>query len=78
MMCDNLSKLFPNAQMDFAGIHLDSYQFCAIISTLIILPTVWLRDLSLLSYVSGFPSHSYCLHIITLPTKIVSCIRCKV
>ncbi|KAH6762081.1 hypothetical protein C2S52_019514 [Perilla frutescens var. hirtella] len=52
MMSDNLAASFPNAQMDVAGVHLDSYQICAIVSTLIILPTVWLRNLSLLSYVS--------------------------
>ncbi|KAK1381194.1 hypothetical protein POM88_027938 [Heracleum sosnowskyi] len=32
--------------------HLDSYYICAIISTLVILPTIWLRDLSLLAYIS--------------------------
>ncbi|CAL5351306.1 unnamed protein product [Camellia sinensis] len=52
MMSDNLSALFPNAQINFNGIHLDSYQMCTIISTLFILPTVWLRNLSLLSYIS--------------------------
>ncbi|CAI9783267.1 unnamed protein product [Fraxinus pennsylvanica] len=52
MMSDNLSAFFPNAQMEIAGLHLSSYQLCAIISTLVILPTVWLRNLSLLSYVS--------------------------
>ncbi|XP_074351293.1 amino acid transporter AVT1G-like [Apium graveolens] len=52
MMCDNLSALYPDAHVDFAGMHLDSYYICAIISTLVILPTVWLRDLSLLSYIS--------------------------
>lgn len=53
MMSDNLGALFPNSHMEFAGIHLNSYQICAIISTLIILPTVWLRNLRLLSIVSG-------------------------
>ncbi|KAE9447780.1 hypothetical protein C3L33_20320, partial [Rhododendron williamsianum] len=52
MMSDNLSALFPNANMNFSGIHLDSYQLCTITSTLIILPTVWLRNLSLLSVIS--------------------------
>ncbi|KAL7169881.1 hypothetical protein ACSBR2_034846 [Camellia fascicularis] len=52
MMSDNLSALFPNAHINFNGIHLDSYQMCTIISTLFILPTVWLRNLSLLSYIS--------------------------
>ncbi|KAL0451131.1 UNVERIFIED_CONTAM: Amino acid transporter AVT1D [Sesamum latifolium] len=53
MMSDNLAASFPNAQMDVAGIHLNSYQVCAIASTLVILPTVWLRNLSLLSFVSA-------------------------
>ncbi|KAK4724998.1 hypothetical protein R3W88_027777 [Solanum pinnatisectum] len=53
MMSDNLGALFPNSHMEFAGIHLNSYQMCAIISTLVILPTVWLRNLSLLSIVSA-------------------------
>ncbi|KAI3732322.1 hypothetical protein L1987_63526 [Smallanthus sonchifolius] len=53
MMNDNLSSLFPHAHLYIGGIiHLDSYLFCAIISTLVILPTVWLRNLSLLSYIS--------------------------
>ncbi|KAL1545598.1 amino acid transporter AVT1D-like isoform X1 [Salvia divinorum] len=52
MMSDNLSAAFPNAQVNIIGIHLDSYQTCAIVATLVILPTVWLRNLSLLSYVS--------------------------
>ncbi|KAJ8533940.1 hypothetical protein K7X08_007264 [Anisodus acutangulus] len=53
MMSDNLGALFPNSHMEFAGFHLDSYQMCAIISTLVILPTVWLRNLSLLSIISA-------------------------
>ncbi|KAK1359705.1 hypothetical protein POM88_044179 [Heracleum sosnowskyi] len=32
--------------------HLDSYYICAIISTLVILPKIWLRDLTLLAYIS--------------------------
>ncbi|KAH7866224.1 hypothetical protein Vadar_017354 [Vaccinium darrowii] len=52
MMGDNLSALFPNANTNFAGIHLNSYQLCMIICTLVILPTVWLRNLSLLSFIS--------------------------
>ncbi|KAL1549217.1 amino acid transporter AVT1D-like isoform X1 [Salvia divinorum] len=52
MMSDNLSATFPNAHLDISGIHLDSYQTCAIVATLVILPTVWLRNLSMLSYVS--------------------------
>ncbi|KAJ9545462.1 hypothetical protein OSB04_025169 [Centaurea solstitialis] len=53
MMNDNLSALFPHAHLDIGGIHLNSYQLCAFVSILVILPTVWLRNLSLLSYVSA-------------------------
>ncbi|GMY14516.1 amino acid transporter AVT1D-like [Fagus crenata] len=53
MMGDNLASLFPNTNISFAGINLGSHQIFAITSTLIILPTVWLRNLSLLSYLSG-------------------------
>ncbi|XP_031254843.1 amino acid transporter AVT1D-like [Pistacia vera] len=52
MMGDNLSSLFPNTNMYIAGMHLNSNQLFAITSTLIILPTVWLRNLSLLAYIS--------------------------
>ncbi|XP_027070593.2 amino acid transporter AVT1E-like [Coffea arabica] len=52
MMSDNMASMFPHAHLDFAGIHMDSYQLCAIVSTLVILPTVWLRNLSSLSYIS--------------------------
>lgn len=53
MMSDNLSKIFPNVSLNMAGASLDSSQIFAIASTFIVLPTVWLRDLSLLSYLSG-------------------------
>jgi vesicular inhibitory amino acid transporter len=56
MMGDNLASLFPNTNISFAGINLGSHQIFAITATLIILPTVWLRNLSLLSYLSGFLS----------------------
>ncbi|XVF55252.1 hypothetical protein PTKIN_Ptkin06aG0022300 [Pterospermum kingtungense] len=52
MMSDNLSTIFPNTSIDIAGIYLDAHQIFAIIGTFIVLPTVWLRDLSLLSYLS--------------------------
>lgn len=64
MMSDNLSASFPDARVDFAGIHLDSYQICAIVATLVILPTVWLRNLSLLSYVSSAIMTSYLCHFL--------------
>uniref|UniRef100_A0A0C9S641 TSA: Wollemia nobilis Ref_Wollemi_Transcript_11975_2347 transcribed RNA sequence n=1 Tax=Wollemia nobilis TaxID=56998 RepID=A0A0C9S641_9CONI len=50
---DNLSSLFPNARLDFAGIHLSCHQLFAILIAVAVLPTVWLRDLSILSYISA-------------------------
>lgn len=50
---DTLSSLFPNAQINICGFLLDSHHLFALMTTLVILPTVWLRDLSILSYISG-------------------------
>ncbi|XP_010543282.1 PREDICTED: vacuolar amino acid transporter 1-like isoform X1 [Tarenaya hassleriana] len=52
MMSDNLSGLFPNTSLRISGLSLDSSQIFAVATTVIVLPTVWLRDLSLLSYLS--------------------------
>ncbi|XP_020590801.1 vacuolar amino acid transporter 1-like [Phalaenopsis equestris] len=50
---DNLSSLFPNAHLDISGLHLNSHLVFALLTTLIVLPTTWLRDLSVLSYISA-------------------------
>ncbi|XP_019433817.1 PREDICTED: vacuolar amino acid transporter 1-like [Lupinus angustifolius] len=50
---DNLSSLFPNAYLNLGGIELNSHTLFALIATLAVLPTVWLRDLSVLSYISA-------------------------
>ncbi|KAF5471641.1 hypothetical protein F2P56_008418 [Juglans regia] len=53
MMSDNLASLYPDTQIRFAGTYLGSRQVFSITATLIVLPTVWLRNLSLLSYLSA-------------------------
>lgn len=50
---DNLSSMFPNARINLLGYVLDSRHLFALATTLAVLPTCWLRDLSLLSYISG-------------------------
>ncbi|KAL2554634.1 Transmembrane amino acid transporter family protein [Forsythia ovata] len=50
---DNLSSLFPNAHLSVGGFELNSHHLFALMTALAILPTVWLRDLSVLSYISA-------------------------
>ncbi|KAL2324827.1 hypothetical protein Fmac_023885 [Flemingia macrophylla] len=50
---DNLSSLFPSAHLNLGGFELDSHTLFAVITALAVLPTVWLRDLSVLSYISA-------------------------
>nr|GME14488.1 vacuolar amino acid transporter 1-like [Ipomoea batatas] len=50
---DNLSSLFPNAHLSLGGIHLDAHHLFALMTTLAVLPTMFLRNLSLLSYISA-------------------------
>ncbi|XP_022743104.1 amino acid transporter AVT1C-like isoform X2 [Durio zibethinus] len=50
---DNLSSIFPNAHISLGGLELNSTRLFALMTTLAVLPTVWLRDLSVLSYISA-------------------------
>ncbi|GKV34158.1 hypothetical protein SLEP1_g42569 [Rubroshorea leprosula] len=50
---DNLSALFPNAHISVGGYLISSHRLFALMTTLAVLPTCWLRDLSILSYISA-------------------------
>ncbi|KAE8713897.1 Transmembrane amino acid transporter family protein isoform 3 [Hibiscus syriacus] len=50
---DNLASLFPNAYISWGGFELSPQRLFALVTTLAVLPTVWLRDLSVLSYISA-------------------------
>jgi vesicular inhibitory amino acid transporter len=50
---DNLSLLFPLVHLNMAGFNISSTTVFAVLTAIFVLPTVWLRDLSLLSYLSG-------------------------
>ncbi|KAK9168390.1 hypothetical protein Syun_000530 [Stephania yunnanensis] len=52
-MSDNLSQVFPSLQVHIFGISMNSQCIFAAATTLTVLPTVWLRNLNLLSYLSA-------------------------
>ncbi|KAK8955986.1 hypothetical protein KSP40_PGU007950 [Platanthera guangdongensis] len=53
LVSDSLSSIFPSSHANLLGIDLSCNQLFALTAALAILPTVWLRDLNLLSFLSA-------------------------
>ncbi|RAL48636.1 hypothetical protein DM860_000956 [Cuscuta australis] len=50
---DNLTRLFPGAQIDLPDFNLDSQPLFATLAIILIVPTLWFKDLRLISYLSA-------------------------
>lgn len=49
---DNLEKLFPKTEFHLRGLRIGGKQGFVLIASLVVLPTTWLRSMSMLAYVA--------------------------
>ncbi|KAK7340541.1 hypothetical protein VNO77_21247 [Canavalia gladiata] len=63
---DNLSNLFPFGEVEIAGLAIGERKFFVILVALVILPTVWLDNLSLLSYVSASGVFASAINVLSI------------
>ncbi|CAL9187957.1 unnamed protein product [Musa hybrid cultivar] len=53
LVSDSLTFIFPDASISFLGLDLSPHQLFALTTAIAVLPTVWLKNLSVLSYLSA-------------------------
>ncbi|KAG9447173.1 hypothetical protein H6P81_013301 [Aristolochia fimbriata] len=52
-LSDNLSTVFRGTHISLHGLHLSTYQLLTLIAVLVAVPSLWLRDLSSISFLSS-------------------------
>jgi amino acid permease len=67
---DNLASIFTSTSFDWIGIHADGRHFFGVLFAIVVLPSVWLRDLRVISYISGLTDLSL-LHFLLLFSSYV-------
>ncbi|KAL1538701.1 amino acid transporter AVT1I-like [Salvia divinorum] len=53
LVADNLHNMLPNLQVSLQGFVINGHQTCILLAAVIIMPTVWIDNLTTLSYVSA-------------------------
>ncbi|GAB4849964.1 hypothetical protein Ancab_029264, partial [Ancistrocladus abbreviatus] len=56
---DNLAKLFPSASLNLGSLHLSPEHALGIMAALVVLPSCYLKDLRVISFLSGKVSHCF-------------------
>ncbi|XP_024541148.1 amino acid transporter AVT1E-like [Selaginella moellendorffii] len=65
-MGDNLARLFPHATLRISALELGPSKVLLFIAFLVVLPTVWLRNLAWISYLSLFGIVTYMIITVTM------------
>jgi vesicular inhibitory amino acid transporter len=63
---DNLAQLFPSADVTLGGLIVNPREVFVVLSAVCMLPTVWLRELNVLSYISAFGVVASFLMVVTV------------
>ena len=56
---DNLSTIFSGVSLNIHGFKIDTKHLFAVVAVLVVIPTLLLRDLRVLSYLSGIANYLF-------------------